>query len=109
MEKPAQHCKATIPQLKIKKRECVDMLRSHDRMLLPRICCRIRPSILLGFPGGSDGKESACNVGDPGLIPGSERSSGERRGYPLHYSCLENAVGREAWQATIHVATKNQM
>ena len=40
--------------------------------------------------GGSDGKESACNAGDPGLSPGSERSPGEGNGYPLWYSCLEN-------------------
>ena len=42
----------------------------------------------LGFPGGSDGKESSCNAGDPCLIPGLGRSSGEANGYPLQYSCL---------------------
>ena len=47
------------------------------------------------FPGGSDGKESACNTGDPGLIPGSGRSRGKGNGYPLQYSCLENFVDRE--------------
>ena len=45
-----------------------------------------------GFPGGSDGKESACNVGDPGLIPGSGRPAGEGNANPLWYSCLENPV-----------------
>ena len=45
---------------------------------------------LLGFPGASDGKESACNAGDPGLIPGLERSPGEKNGNPLQDSCLEN-------------------
>ena len=50
-----------------------------------------------GFPGGSDGKESACNVGYPGSIPGSERSPGEENGYPLQYSCLENSIDRGAW------------
>ena len=44
------------------------------------------------FPGGSDGKESACNAGDPGLIPGSGRSLGEGNGNPLQYSCLENLI-----------------
>ena len=44
------------------------------------------------FPGGSDGKDSACNVGDPGSIPGSGRSPGEGNGNPLQYSCLENPV-----------------
>ena len=47
-------------------------------------------------PGGSDGKESACDVGDPGLIPGSARSSGEGNGNPLQYSCLENPMDRGA-------------
>ena len=47
-----------------------------------------------GFPGGSDGKESACNVGDLGLIIGSCRSPGEGNGYPLQYSCLENPMDR---------------
>ena len=51
----------------------------------------------LGFPGGSDSKESACNAGDLDLIPGSGRSLGEENGYPLQYSCLENSKGREAW------------
>ena len=44
----------------------------------------------LGFPGGSDGKESTCNAGDLGLIPGSGRSPGGRQGNPPQYSCLEN-------------------
>ena len=51
--------------------------------------------ILWGFPGGSDGKESACNVGDPDSIPGLGRSPGEGNGYPLQYSCLENPMDRE--------------
>ena len=49
------------------------------------MACRI-----LSFPGGSDGKESAYNVGDPGSIPGLERPPGEGNGCPLQYSCLEN-------------------
>ena len=48
----------------------------------------------VGFPGGSDGKESACNVGDPGLTPESGRSPGEGNGNPLQYSCLENSADR---------------
>ena len=50
-----------------------------------------------GFPGGSHGKESACNAGDPGSIPGSRRSPGEGKGYPLHCPCLENSMDRGAW------------
>ena len=61
-----------------------------------------------GFPGGSDGKESACKVGDPGSIPGSRRSSRERNGNPLQYSCLENPMDRAAWQATVHGVSKSQ-
>ena len=52
---------------------------------------------VLGLPGGSDSKEPACNAGDPGLIPGSERSPGEGNGYPLQCSCLENPMDRGAW------------
>ena len=55
-----------------------------------------------GFPGGSGHKESACNAGGTGLIPGSGRSPGEENGNPLQYSCLENSMHRGAWQATVH-------
>ncbi|XDA88028.1 hypothetical protein R6Z07F_017694 [Ovis aries] len=57
-----------------------------------------------GFPGGSDGKESASNAGDPGLISGLGRSPGN----PLQYSCLENSTGRRAWGATIHRIAKSR-
>ena len=53
--------------------------------------------LVLGFPGSSDGKVSAYNVGDPGLIPGSGRSPGEGNGNLLQYSCLENPKDRGAW------------
>ena len=49
-----------------------------------------------GFSGGSDGKESSCNAGDPGMIPGLGRSTGEGNGNPLQYSCLENSMDRVA-------------
>ena len=62
---------------------------------------KIRPFIVLDFPGGSDGKESAYNAGDLGLIPGSGRFPGEGNGHPLQYSCLENSVDREVWQVTV--------
>ena len=55
-----------------------------------------------GFPRNSVGKESVCNAGDPGSIPGLGRSPGEGHGNPLQYSCLENPVNRGAWQATVH-------
>ena len=59
------------------------------------------------FPGGSDGKESACSAGDLGLIPELGRSPGEDKGNPLQYSCLENPMDRETWQDTIHRVTKS--
>jgi len=51
----------------------------------------------LGFPGGSDGKASACNTGDLGSTPGFGRSPGEGNGNPLQYSCLKNSMDRGAW------------
>ena len=65
------------------------------------------PCWSLGFPGGSDSKESACNVGDPGLIPGSRRFPGEGNGNPLQYSCLEKSMDRGAWWATVHGVAKS--
>ena len=61
----------------------------------------------MGFPGHSDGKESTCNAGDVGSIPGSGRSPREGNGDPLQYSCLENPMGRGAWWATVHGVTKS--
>ena len=60
----------------------------------------------MGFPHGSDGKESACNAGDLGTIPGSGRSPGGGHGNPLQYSCLENPMDRGSWQTTAHRVTK---
>ena len=62
-----------------------------------------------GFPGGSDRKESACNAGDVGLIPGSGRSPGGGRGNPLQYSCLGNSMDRGAWRGTVHGVTKRRL
>ena len=61
----------------------------------------------LGFTGGSDGKDSACNAGYLGSIPGLGRSPGEGNGNPLQYSCLKNSMKRGAWQATVHVVAKS--
>ena len=60
----------------------------------------------MGFPGNSDSKESACNAGDPDLIPGSGRSPGEGNGNLFQYSCLENTMDRGAWRATVHGVVK---
>jgi len=56
----------------------------------------------LGLPGGLDSKESACNTGDLGLIPGSGRSPGEGNGNPLRYSCPGNPMDRGSWWAALH-------
>ena len=60
----------------------------------------------MGFPGSSDSKASAYNVGDPGSIPGSGRSPGKGNGNLLQYSCLENPMDRGAWWATVHWVAK---
>ena len=60
----------------------------------------------MGFPGGSDSKEPACNAGDPGSISGSGRSPGVGNGNPFQYSCLENSTDRGAWWATVHGVPK---
>ena len=59
-----------------------------------------------GVPSSSDGKESASNAGDLGLIPGLGRSPGEGNDNPLQYSCLENSMDRGAWWATVHSVPK---
>ena len=69
------------------------------------------PTLLIsvGFPGGSDGKESAWRAGYQGSIPEWGRSPGEGNGNPLQYSCLGNPMDRGAWPATIHGVTESQI
>ena len=62
----------------------------------------------MDFPGYSDSKEVACSAGNPDSIPGSRRSPGEGNGYPLQYSCLENAMDRGAWWATVYGIAKSR-
>ena len=61
-----------------------------------------------GFPGGSSGREPACNAGDRGSIPGSGRSPGGQHGSPLQHSCLENPTDSGAWRATGHWVSESQ-
>ena len=61
----------------------------------------------MDFPGGSDGKESACNAEDLGSISGLGSSLGKRNGNPLQFSCLENPHGQQSWRATVHGVTKS--
>ena len=58
------------------------------------------------LPSGSDGKESACNTRDLGSIPRLSRSPGERNGYPIQCSCLDNTMDRVAWWAIVHGVTE---
>ena len=60
-----------------------------------------------GFPGSSAGKESACNVGDPGSMPGMGRFTRGRHGSPLQYSCLDNPMDRGAWREAVHGVTRS--
>ena len=76
----------------------------HLQFLSPWIIFYIIPD----FPGRSDGKASAYNVGHPGWIPGSGRCPGEGNGNPLQYSCLENPMGGGAWWAAVHGVAKSQ-
>ena len=61
----------------------------------------------MGFPGGSDGKESACTMGDPGSTPRLGRTPGEGNGNPLQYSCLENSMDSGARFAIVHSVAKS--
>ena len=73
----------------------------------PALAGKFLTTAPLGFLRGSDGKESVCNAGDLGLIPGSRRSPGEGNDYPLQYSCLKNSMDRGAWGATVHGVAKS--
>ena len=76
--------------------------KSHHDKLFPKWeKTRIGYNKLMGFSSSSAGKESACNTGDCGLIPGLGRSPGEENGNPLQYSCLENSMDRGAWWGTV--------
>ena len=80
--------------------------------ILEWVVINISHTHIYGFPGASDDKESACNAGDPGLIPESGRSPGAGNGNPIQYSCLENSMDIGAWWATfgaiVHGAAKSQ-
>ena len=73
------------------------------------VCDIYTHTYIFGFPGGSDGKESACNAGDLDSIPGSGRSPGEGNGYPFQYSCLESPMDRGAWWAVVHGVAKSRI
>ena len=87
-----------------------EMQETRFNSWVGKICWRrdrLPTPVFLGFPCGSAGKESACNVGDLGSIPGLGRSPGEGTGNPVQCSCLENPMDRGAWQATVLRVTKS--
>ena len=73
----------------------------YEMIKATQFCDKWDLAINLGFPGGSDSKESTCNAGDPGSIPGLGRSPGEGHGNLLHYACLENPRDKGAWWAIV--------
>ena len=78
-------------------------LEPRKLLLMFLYCCfSIINVVVMGFPKWFSGKESTCNAGDAGLIPGSRRSPGERNGNPLQYACLDNPMDRGTWRATVH-------
>ena len=78
-------------------------MKSQSLLSLHLLLVHISPYLLpQGFPGCSDGRESACNAGDPGSIPGLGRSPGEENGYPLQYSLLENFMDTKASSLSTH-------
>ena len=84
---------------------------SPQMRLFPRTgtyCFPVGCVYIQGSPGGSEGEESACNVGHLGFIPGSGRSPGEGTGYPLQYSCLENPMDRGTGRATVYGVAESQ-
>ena len=86
----------------------VDKMLSYDHdLLLDGLAVTEHKAKPLGLPGGSDGKESPCNAGDLGLIPGSGRSPGEGNSNPLQYSCLENSMDRGVRWVIAHGVAKS--
>ena len=84
-------------QLQTRDRESEESIKRMTRLLKMKTTSKFTfAGGIKGFPGASDGKESACNTADQGLIPGSGRFPGEGNGYPLQYSCLENSMDRGA-------------
>ena len=75
-------------------------------MLMTSLKFKTPDRVIKGFPHSSVSKESACNAGDPGSIPGSGRYPGEGKGNPLQYSCLENPMDRGAWRATVYAVSR---
>ena len=76
--------------------------------MTPVLLIEFQSTYFLGFPGGSGGKESACNAGDLGLVPGLRKPPREGNGNLFQYSCVENSMNRGTWKAIVHGVTKSR-
>ena len=92
------------PPEKSQSRDSLSWMMSPSPLLY---YLEVNPRHHRGFPGGSVSKESACNAGDAGSIPGLRRFPGEGNGSPLQYPCQENPMDRGAWRATVHSVAKS--
>ena len=81
--------------------------KENIRSKLKCVCVCVCIHTYMGFPSGSDSKESACSTGDPDLIPAPGRSPGEGNNFPLQYSCQDNFMYRAVWWATVHGVAKS--
>ena len=86
----------------------IEIKNNHIKKKKKVVLCWSQVYTVLGFPGGSDSKESAFSAGDLGLISGLGISPREGNSNPLQYSCLVNFMARGDWWATVHGVTKNQ-
>ena len=103
------HCRCSLlsePPGKPLQLSDIMLIMSENKIYPVSATCFFRETYL-GSPGGSNGEESPCHVGDPGSIPGLGRSPGGGHGNPLQYSCLENPMDGGAWKATAHGVTKS--
>ena len=100
---------ASRPHFRASQVFCFFFLILIIYLAVPGLNCDLQDLFLwqMGFPGGSGGKESACDAGGLGLISGSGRSPGGGCSSPLQYSCLKNPMDRRAWRATVHGVTKS--
>ena len=83
----------------------IQYVQVYSCIYTQNVCIYRKVYIYMGFPGGSDGQEFACQCRRH-MISGSARSSGEGNGNPCQYSCLEKSMGRRSWQVTVHRVTK---